>query len=673
MRRRIAAVLFALAAVVVSTAQHPEPPANADMQRLFLPIVARNALADRGPMTRWTAYARTRFNDLVVDANGIVFASTDDGVLRWDSASATGEHRWLTEADGVPAGTIGALALDAAGNLWLAAKPTETIADADATTGVRRVAPDGTWQAFTTADGLAGNAVYAIEVDPEGRVWVAAWHGVSRQEADGTWTTVRNPNENLRCDGLDCRHTKLAIAFGGGMAWFGNAGGVSRLNSSGRWYEWAANPVHRIAADRLGGCWTADAQGAYVTRYGADNVTHGVAARQRYSFAPADLVFDTADRLWVGGANNVESIGADGRWRVEGGPAGLPTDGLTRLAVDPGGRVWAALGGTIVRVDADGRGPVLRVGLPLAGGRVNSIAPDLDGSVWLGIADNASPLGGLVHIDRDGHWTSRGLQAGQPDPAGVGRVLVGADGTLWASDGQRLVRLGPDGTETLFESRALDARAYFGDLVLDGDGTLWTDIRGNDESTPADGILAIFADGRTQHLTHLPMSPDGPTYVQHPMAYDAGRRELWFGGFGLTVRGAGGDWRVVDAPDGLADAYVQRMLVDRAGGRWFASGDDLWSLSADGRWSDRRAELRSAFAGKAYGGIQAFAADMEGGIWLGTKGGLVRLDADGRWQRIAVSAARPDEVRDWQRVFALAFDGAGRLWVGTDAGVARLE
>lgn len=676
MRRRIAVLLFALAAVpvVLATPSHrAESPASAATQRMFLPIVARNALAHRGPMTRWTAYARTRFNDLAVDANGVVLASTDDGVLRWDSASVTGEHRWLTQADGVPAGPIGALALDPAGNLWLAAKPTETIADADATTGVRRLAPDGTWRDFTTADGLAGNAVYAIEVDPDGRVWVAAWHGVSRQEADGTWTAVRNPNAFLTCHGLDCRHTKFAIAFGGGNTWFGHAGGVSRLAADGQWFEHATHPVRRIAVDRLGGAWYPQQWGFSVTHHeptgdGVDDVD----LPRSVANGRADVVIDAADRLWLGVGDAVESVGVDGQWRSEGGPNGLPTNGLHRLAIDPAGRVWAALGGTIVRVDADGGGPVLRTGLPLAGDRVYSIAPALDGGMWLGVADTGSPLGGLVRVDAGGRWTSRGLEVGQPDRVGVGRVVQGADGTLWASDGRRLVRRRPDGTADVYDSRAFDDRAYFNELVLDGEGTLWTGIEGNDESTAADGILAIHASGRTQHFTDLPTSPDGPIHVEHPLAYDARRGELWFGGHGLAVRDADGAWRVVDVPDRLAERYVQRMLVDGDGGRWFASGDELWSLSADGRWADRTPELGFS-RDEPDAPIRALLADPEGGMWCGTERGLVRLDAGGHWQRIALPFARSEDAAAWQTVFALAFDRAGRLWIGTAAGVARLE
>lgn len=673
MRRRILATLLGLFGAVLATVP-PESvrPMGAAGQRLYLPIAARNAIVHRQPLTQWTTFARTRFNDLDVDANGVAFASTDDGVLRWDSVS--GEHRWLTEAEGVPAGAIGALAVDRTGGLWLAAKPTETVADADATTGVRRLAADGTWQAFTTADGLAGNAVYAIEVDHEGRVWVAAWHGVSRREADGTWTTVRALNPSLNCGFSDCVHAMLSIAFGGGVVWFGHAAGVSRLGADGGWRQWAvgsAPPYRRIAADRRGNGWIiADRWGKSLSRIDSEGMILEVDANKPYRLPMSDLVVDDADRLWVGGKSTVESLGTDGRWRTEGGPSGLPTDGLRRLTVDPSGRVWAALGGVLTRVVDDG--PTLLIGLPPAVDRVRAIAPAPDGSVWLGVDDAGGPLDGLVRISPDERFTSRGLQAGQPDLAGVRRVFFGADGTLWASDDQRLLRRGSDGSEIVHESRMFDPKAYFRDLVLDGDGTLWAAIGGNDESTPADGLALLHPDGRWEHVA---AGQGGVEWDVRPLGFDGTRGELWLGDSGpkLTVRAADGSVRIVDPPEALGIGQTRFMVVDRDGGRWFVVGNyQLWFLSADGRWFEHSAELGIRHERHIDPvELSALAADPRGGIWCGTARGLVRLDVDGRWWRIAVPFADPDGT--WQVVRALAFDAAGRLWMGTDAGVARLE
>lgn len=672
MRRRMAAILLSLVAFLATAPARPPLPAHGAGQRLYLPIAARKASVLRAPLTRWTLFERTRFNDLDVDANGVAFASTDDGVLRWDSVS--GEHRWMTEAEGVPAGAIGALAVDRTGGLWLAAKPTETIADADATTGVRRLAPDGTWQAFTTADGLAGNAVYAIEVDPEGRVWVAAWHGVSRREMDGSWTTVRRLNPSLTCGFSDCVHAMLSIAFGGGVVWFGHAAGVSRLGADGGWRQWAvgsAPPYRRIAADRRGNGWIiADRWGKSLSRIDSEGTILDVDANKPYRLPMSDLVVDDADRLWVGGKSTVESLGTDGQWRTEGGSSGLPTDGLRRLTVDPSGRVWAALGGALTRVVDDG--PTLLIGLPPSVDRVRAIAPSQDGSVWLGIDDAGAPLDGLVRISPDERFTSRGLQAGQPDLAGVRRAFFGADGTLWASDDQRLLRRGSDGSEIVYESRMFDPKAYFRELVLDGDGTLWAAIAGNDESTPADGLALLHPDGRWEHFA---AGQGGIEWDVRPLGVDGTRGELWLGDSGpkLTVRAADGSVRIVDPPEALGIGQTRFMVVDRDGGRWFVVGAyQLWFLSADGRWFEHSSNLGIVHERHTDPvELNALAADPRGGIWCGTVLGLVRLDVDGRWLRIALPFADPDGT--WQVVRALAFDAAGRLWMGTDAGVARLE
>jgi ligand-binding sensor domain-containing protein len=46
---------------------------------------------------------------------------------------------------------------------------------------VSRLRPDGTWQTFTTQDGLADNDVLSIAVGPDASLWFGTWGGgVSR-------------------------------------------------------------------------------------------------------------------------------------------------------------------------------------------------------------------------------------------------------------------------------------------------------------------------------------------------------------------------------------------------------------------------------------------------------------------------------------------------------------
>ncbi len=77
-----------------------------------------------------------------------------------------------------------------------------------------------TWKNYTTAEGLAGNIVYDVTVDPfDGALWFGTNHGVSR--FDGTrWTNLTLEdglaNENVYAVAID-RHRRI---------WLGEKGGV---------------------------------------------------------------------------------------------------------------------------------------------------------------------------------------------------------------------------------------------------------------------------------------------------------------------------------------------------------------------------------------------------------------------------------------------------------------
>ena len=79
------------------------------------------------------------------------------------------------------------------------------------------------WRNYTTADGLAGNIIYAIEIDERGLLWLGTNHGLSRFDPTApagqqwkTWSVA---------DGL-LGEDVYAIAPAGAAIWLGQKGGV---------------------------------------------------------------------------------------------------------------------------------------------------------------------------------------------------------------------------------------------------------------------------------------------------------------------------------------------------------------------------------------------------------------------------------------------------------------
>jgi ligand-binding sensor domain-containing protein len=89
--------------------------------------------------------------------------------------------------------------------------------------GVYRLKGD-TWIHYTVRDGLVDNSVYAIQVTPEGAVWLGTNGGVCR--FDGKfWTTFTTE------DGLLNNWIGSIAVSPDGTIWFGSAGGVYRYRS----------------------------------------------------------------------------------------------------------------------------------------------------------------------------------------------------------------------------------------------------------------------------------------------------------------------------------------------------------------------------------------------------------------------------------------------------------
>ena len=79
-----------------------------------------------------------------------------------------------------------------------------------------------TWHNLTTADGLAGDIVFAIAEDDKGVLWFGTNKGLSRYDGH-TWRRYS------REDGLSSDAVYAVVAAPGGDIWVGTLGGVARL------------------------------------------------------------------------------------------------------------------------------------------------------------------------------------------------------------------------------------------------------------------------------------------------------------------------------------------------------------------------------------------------------------------------------------------------------------
>lgn len=168
----------------------------------------------------WTAYTRQNglpsdeVNAIAEDADGALWLGTSDGVVRF----ADGKMKVYRPSDGLANSKVLAVAIDKQGVKWFGTwgsgisrfdgsswrtfaalpegprSPFVVSARADGQGRVWFGTHDGvamvdgaTWTHYTSAEGLLGSDVYAIEIDADGNKWFGTYRGVSRLDSENQW------------------------------------------------------------------------------------------------------------------------------------------------------------------------------------------------------------------------------------------------------------------------------------------------------------------------------------------------------------------------------------------------------------------------------------------------------------------------------------------------------
>ena len=152
-----------------------------------------------------------------------------------------GRFEIFSSSDGLPGGRINALYLDHAGHLWCAT-----------TRGVCRIdAPETARPNFinyTTAQGLSGNAAYAITEDLYGRIYIGTGQGLDQLDL---------VNGHIRhyttADGLAGGKIYAALRDHDGWLWVGTTEGLSRFLPAPAREEQSSTPAVLVTALNIAG------------------------------------------------------------------------------------------------------------------------------------------------------------------------------------------------------------------------------------------------------------------------------------------------------------------------------------------------------------------------------------------------------------------------------------
>lgn len=347
------------------------------------------------------------------------------------------------------------------------------------------------------------------------------------------------------------------------------------------------------------------------------------------------------------------STAGDFLWRTWDTDHGLPSPRINAMGFDSDGFLWLGTPAGLVRFDGVDFSVFHPSNTPALGdARILSLHTDRNGGLWAGTAD------GRLLLWRQGQWVRVQLQG---DRATQGRSVLSiaedTHGDLWlATDGAGLLRVPPEGTVEVFDTRHGLPSPVISQVVFDDTGQCWV---------VAQGRLGRWLGDRWEPLMP-PTEPPQPVRFITP-ALQGGLWVATLSPHPWGMRGTclflwkNGAWSEPLAPYPWAQdstrTRAQAILQDRHGRLWCATaaGGVFVHLPGTG-WTEASAGLPPAQLQ-----VQSLIEDPHGTIWIGTRTlGLLQL-------RPRPVAASPLPVHLRPHVFLSAcLDRQGRLWGGTD-------
>lgn len=584
------------------------------------------------------------------DREGYLWLGLDTGLVRFDGVRFV---RWSELSDTpLPSPSVKALLAAADGSLWVGF---------DVPGGIARIT-NGTLRTYAEADGIPKVGITAIAQESGGLIWAGTTLGLFQLHENRweRWASRRGlPDGSIHSAHLD-RRDNLLVAMGRGIfrrrpgapafeAVQGPSAQALRVPAENTWISPFAHRA--IASDATGRVYLSDPTVGFrvlndpAFRLHADERSRG----QRF-------LYDHRDNMWIG-------TWSEGLWRIHtpaiGAGAviekvtaltGLASEGVSSLLEDRDANIWAGTTDGLTRLTPHRFEQITTLGI------VDGLQATADGALWAGTLDDGlvryAMTGGEWHLD-------------QKFLPGVRVYAMHADhrGVLWAATGQGL--LGFDhGRMVPLRLPGVDGLKQVTTMASDADGGLWL----------SDGeMLVRWKDGRADVRGVFPAV--GRTHIGMTYADRAGR--IWLGFTDGVVAVIGRDGRVTHygVRDGLDGGAYRAVYEDPDGTLWL--GGDHYGLSrfANGRFDTvHPTEIA----------VTAITADDQGHLWLRTSSGIATLDrrefdealkAPGRRLEYALYQ-RADGVAGapaWfgERIAVRSVDG--RLWFITGPGLTVID
>lgn len=277
---------------------------------------------------------------LFVDSDGAVWASSEDGLMRWDPVS--GEVVRFDSGDGLLDEAVFAIVRAPDDRLWLATYGGANVWDG---TALR--------SGLTDETGLKGESTWNLWIQSNGTVWVTTNQGYVLSAFDGAGLRHFSDADSLwlgeDIDPVFPPFTQFAdmAEAADGTLWFGSNGNGLFSFDGTEWRRWseedglASGSVEGVAITPDGTMWL-DVIGG-LTRF--DGTTFEIVDPEAMGAwqgeYPDELVVGPDGALWVI-ASTALFRHLDGDWQVWETVDGLEFRGLRTLTIGEDGSVWIA-------------------------------------------------------------------------------------------------------------------------------------------------------------------------------------------------------------------------------------------------------------------------------------------------------------------------------------------
>jgi len=601
---------------------------------------------------RWTTrdgLPQNSVNAIAKAPDGALWLGTFGGLVRFDGANFRLMER--TDSAGRHADRVLSLAVDADGALWIGTEQ-----------GLLRYR-DRVYDAWTTANGLPGNAVSVLCVDHAGVLWIGTQRGgLARREGDHFVTVAEVEGRRLGAITSireDDAHT----------LWVGVGNRMVALVSGTRQPRWAVPPVPGALdldlQDSDGVRWFGLADGvAAVSSRGVRSFRRAAGMRR-----PSVMVADSAGGYWIGTINDglLHFSPQGGVARPYPLPDGRQEYRVRAALVDDDGDVWFGTNANgLLRARRN-----LFTTFTTASGLSNDVATavyvDSSGIVWEG-----TNCWGLNRIDLSA-GTVQTLKPRKPgDPAGdpcVFSLTESPPGTIWAGTyGGGLTRLHAGRVERLRAASGLRDTVVLA-LFADREGTVWV-------GTLAGG-LARMAGGQVRQTY---TTADGLANNSIRVITQTRDGALWIGTLGGLSRLQDGRFTTWTAADGLAAEQVRAIYQDADGDLWIGTYGGGLDRFHDGKFMP--ITMRDGLADDV---VSSILEDGQGRFWMSGNRGIYRVArrdlvdfTEGRLRRVhSVLYGEDDGMRNAETNGgfqpAAWKDGRGRLWFPTVRGLTMVD